>query len=456
MKLSLITFAVAFASTVQADPIHVAVQSNQVNEVRALLKASPRLASARDGSGATPLHYAIDNREIVELLLEGSTELNAVNKTGETALHLALVHGQTNTAALLISRGATVDIFSAAALGETRLVTSMIQSNGSLVKTSGPFGATPLHWAAGRGNSAIVKLLLARNADAKARDASGRIALHWAALYGRADTAATLLNAHPSLLDLPDPNNDTALQFAASFGAMSVVDLLLSCGARVNIRESSGSTALHHAARSGYVPIAEMLLTKGAAINDKNLLGNTPLHNAVLNERKEMALFLLSRKADPSLKNKEGQTPLDLASGELGAAMVAQLGPEHDLLSFYWALQHGATNTVTTILQRKLSMLRYQDNRLPPPLHVAARNGHCVVAEMLLAKGADVNGRNTTGQTPLHLAAAGGYKPLVELLLTRGASINARDTKGTTPLGAAVKAKQIEIIKLLRQKGARD
>jgi ankyrin repeat protein len=60
------------------------------------------------------------------------------------------------------------------------------------------------------------------------------------------------------------------------------------------------------------------------------------------------------------------------------------------------------------------------------------------VAELLLAKGADVNTKDKYGSTPLHHAVSKGYKDLAKLLIASGADVNARASSGvTTPLGYA-------------------
>ena len=78
------------------------------------------------------------------------------------------------------------------------------------------------------------------------------------------------------------------------------------------------------------------------------------------------------------------------------------------------------------------------------PLHYAAFYGHKVVAELLIAEGADVNAKNgLSGETPLHHAAYGGHKEIVELLIANGADVNAKSEsknrffKGRTPLDSA-------------------
>ena len=49
---------------------------------------------------------------------------------------------------------------------------------------------------------------------------------------------------------------------------------------------------------------------------------------------------------------------------------------------------------------------------------------HLVMAELLLSKGADVNGAAANGATPLYMAAQQGHLAIAELLLSKGAGIN--------------------------------
>ena len=62
------------------------------------------------------------------------------------------------------------------------------------------------------------------------------------------------------------------------------------------------------------------------------------------------------------------------------------------------------------------------------PLHDAVSRGHKEVIELLIAKGADVNAKDSTfGRTLLHIAAREGHKEIVELLLAKGVDVNAKD-----------------------------
>lgn len=67
------------------------------------------------------------------------------------------------------------------------------------------------------------------------------------------------------------------------------------------------------------------------------------------------------------------------------------------------------------------------------PLHLAARNGHSRVVEILLAAGIDVNVQ-TPGGSALHEAALCGKDAVVRILLSSGADLGATDSHGRTPI----------------------
>ena len=83
-------------------------------------------------------------------------------------------------------------------------------------------------------------------------------------------------------------------------------------------------------------------------------------------------------------------------------------------------------------------------------LHVSCKNGHLVVAQRLLAAGAEVGTCSTDcGYTPLHLAAHRGRCLVMHLLIGEGANVNARLSDGSTPMHLAAETGRLEAVRIL-------
>lgn len=75
-------------------------------------------------------------------------------------------------------------------------------------------------------------------------------------------------------------------------------------------------------------------------------------------------------------------------------------------------------------------------------------------AQLLLSKGADVNGKGKGGDTALLIAAGLGWSDGARLFLGRGASVNAQNAAGETPLIRAVMIHDITTVRALTEAGA--
>lgn len=84
---------------------------------------------------------------------------------------------------------------------------------------------------------------------------------------------ASLTNPHPMFGSLP-------LEWAALNGRKEIVAALLDRGAPVNGRSREGYTALHGAGFLGHADIVDLLIQRGADINFPSNSGETPLHSA--------------------------------------------------------------------------------------------------------------------------------------------------------------------------------
>ena len=90
------------------------------------------------------------------------------------------------------------------------------------------------------------------------------------------------------------------------------------------------------------------------------------------------------------------------------------------------------------------------------PLHLAAFFGHAKIAELLIARDADVlaRSRNANGNTPLHAALAGNHTFVAGVLIGHGGDVNAADAQGWRPLHLAAASNNMDAIDALIAQGA--
>jgi ankyrin repeat protein len=250
----------------------------------------------------------------------------------------------------------------------------------------------------------------------------------------------SMLDEKPWLANARDIDNVTA----AALNAKGITDYRI------------GWTALHSAANKGHKDVASLLIAKGADVNATDERDYTPLNIAALNGRKEVAELLIANRALLNPVDVKGLSPLHYAAsaGNLEIAkMLIDKGAQVNAQSRDYTQEAGwVTVSGTTVSARNVSSRRIIEGRTP--LHLAARNGHKEIAELLIAKGANVNMRDNYGSTALHWAAANNNKPVAEALLSKGAEINARSNNGAIPLHTAAMWGNRDLAEFLVAKGA--
>ncbi|TWW70504.1 Caskin-2 [Takifugu flavidus] len=197
----------------------------------------------------------------------------------------------------------------------------------------------------------------------------------------------------------------SALHHAALTGTTELLSALLEAQATVDIKDSNGMRPLHYAAWQGKAESVLTLLRSGASVNGASVDGHIPLHLAAQYGHYRVSEMLLQHQSNPCLVNKAKKTPLDLAC-EFGRVQVAQL-----LLS---------SNMVVALLEGERK--EQTDSAFTTPLHLAARNGHKDIIELLLKASIDIN-KTTKSGTALHEASLYGKTEVVRLLLDVGPSV---------------------------------
>ena len=243
---------------------------------------------------------------------------------------------------------------------------------------------------------------------------------------------------------------------AAKAGDIEAVKQHLAAGSDVNTKDIDGETPLHRAASSGCREVAVLLITEGADVNAKDNYTRTPLHEAAGWGHKEFVALLITNGATINVKRRSGGTPTPLDSAEraikhyshrsnYSPEKIAALRETAKFLrkngaktsnwlkageSIYLAAEAGHIEAVKKHLDMGTDV-NLKDDLQMTPLHYADTKK---ITELLIAKGADVDGMGVHGLTCLHYAARRGHKEIAELLIAKGANVNAKNDRGETPL----------------------
>ena len=186
--------------------------------------------------------------ELQWLLDTDSTLALARDHNGVSVLMTALYYRKPDMVQLLRSLVPELDIFEAAALGDTQALQQFLESGADVAARSSD-GFTLLHLAAFFNQPAIARLLLDNGAEvnAVAGNSSRVCPLHSAVACGAVEIVKLLLE-NGADANAGQQGGWTALQAAARHGNQEMVDLLLQHGADPEQAADDGQTAISMAA----------------------------------------------------------------------------------------------------------------------------------------------------------------------------------------------------------------
>jgi uncharacterized protein len=185
--------------------------------------------------------------------------------------------------------------------------------------------STMSHWAMAQTDSQIatitkaatlddvreVKTLIDKGMSPNQKDPRNMPILMIAIQENSVKTVDYLINAKGIDLNQPNMSNETPLMFAALYGQLSLVKILVD-QKQVPVNRS-GWTPLHYACTNGNYDIALFLLDKGAAVDALSPNETTPLMMAIRAGNIQLARLLLDRGADIRLRNQQGYSAIDAA-----------------------------------------------------------------------------------------------------------------------------------------------
>uniref|UniRef100_A0A452ICE8 Kinase D interacting substrate 220 n=2 Tax=Gopherus agassizii TaxID=38772 RepID=A0A452ICE8_9SAUR len=316
----------------------------------------------RNENGQTPLMLAAEqgNLEIVQELLKKGANCNLEDADNWTALISAAKEGYVDIVEELLNCNVNLEhrdmqysiypIIWAAGRGHSDIVHLLLQ-HGAKVNCSDKYGTTPLIWAARKGHLECVKYLLQMGADVDqegaclayvvkilntltfcyAPDRYGDTVLIGAVRGGHVEIVRALLHKYADI-DIRGQDSKTALYWAVEKGNATMVRDILQCNPDTEMCTKDGETPLIKATKMRNIDIVELLLDKGAKVSAIDKKGDTPLHIAIRGRSRKLAELLLRNPKDGRLlyrPNKAGETPYNIDCNHQKSILTQIFGARH-------------------------------------------------------------------------------------------------------------------------------
>ena len=236
----------------------------------------------------------------------------------------------------------------------------------------------------------------------------GYNSLHYACFGDSIEVASYIIALYP---DLPSKDTDTPYQYtycAVAGNSPRIVKLLLDNGVNLNSPKNSTDNPLQYAIKRKDITSLKYLLQ--AKRLQKSPFYYTPLMLAVINSEPEAFKLLLENGTDPSVRAQDGQTALSLNCFFL-----------RDL------------NVTKMICDKLMNVDIPEDINDSAAVHWICISGSVPIAEMILAKGINVNRFDKEGNTgPYYLidkTSENDQLKIMDLLYQHGLNLDLRFNK---------------------------
>ena len=462
-------------------PLHVAVRSGQVEDVRKVLDEQVVNVNCLNSKHETPLHLAcsLRHRDIEVLLIafgadpfikdsDGDTAyhrcseeitdlMNKIfhhnnlwingpdNTNGDTLLHSAVRQGDlANAQRLILKQNSLVNdinvsyetpLHLACAFGYEPIV-HLLVTNGADMYKRDCYNNAPIHRAVAKGHVEIANLLIATfSCDPKVLTGyQGRTLLHFASAVGNIELITTIIEVYEISPLATDAIGQTPLHVAACHGQEEVVSLLITkYNSPVDCRSSYNITPLHLACYCGHISCIKRLIIlcvhkAGVSFHDHANITHS-MHVAALAGHKDIVETLINEfQCDPHGKGCDGMSLLHCACirghTKLAEMLITEfklnpcLADDSGNTPLHMACFCGREELARLLITKYNCPVDVKNEHDMTPLHIVCFYGHINAAKMFIREcKADLSARNYQKNTPMHIAAFRGHKDIVETLI---------------------------------------
>ncbi|MBA3238406.1 MAG: ankyrin repeat domain-containing protein [Parachlamydiaceae bacterium] len=397
-----------------ASAVVITVQQKNMPCLKMLIQAKANLESDKVERSPLMAAMSMDHYKYAQELLKGGAKVD-----GNFVVKVPLENGQE----LEISNE-TTPLINAVHFG-LKYVILLLNSNAKIDLTDKSVGSA-IHYAAGQGESEVLKELISRKANINLVSVWGYTPIQLAKKTNQHECVEILRNAGAK-----EDDDYRLVQITAMFEAIEKADLETLCPLLknkdiLNVINEQGHTPIIAAIKNENADCLKELIKAGADKNKKSLSEMSPVYYCVIMKQLECLQILIDEKAD-----------LNSCCNNISPCYIAAQLNEHESLSklikaganFELAEANGAT-----------------------PLYKASSEGSNECVKVLISNGAKVD-VEVNGYTPVYLASEKGFTNILEMLLKANAPVECKNLKNSPLFRSAALGKH-ESVKLLIQFGA--
>ena len=441
----------------------LAVKSGRTALVKQLAKGGS-LLNISDKQGRTAAHYAViyDNPESLKLLLKHGANPNVADNVGKTLLDLWSIHRNAKILTILQDAGVYTDLFQAVHADDRAAVESLL-AKGADAKAKNADGKVAFTVAFEAEHYSLAAILLAAMSGINSRDNRSWTPLNLAIL---ADDWQLVKKFMREGADVFTGRRQNALDVADLMQEMPrLIKIIVALKGVDHISGMYGRTLLMHAAETGNLEAVKLLFEKYNA--DLHVQSKQEENATSLAARKnniEVVKYLIEKGGNPNICGDFSHTPLMVFSNNGDVEMVAYLlahGADPNIKTKYEGISammlavYSGNFAVTKLLVENDADVNIQNRYGNTPLMWAMRWKKSKIGKFLLKKGADLNLRNElTGNTALMSAVADGSVEAVVFLVERGTDLSIKNNYGETALDMAKAGRNKEILATLQAASA--
>ncbi|KAM6483952.1 ankyrin repeat-containing domain protein [Trichoderma sp. SZMC 28011] len=421
-ELSLVTWLLEREADVNAtdnlgrSALWYAIKNLRVEVVRELLNWKPQLNNLTT-SGQPLVEIAIEDVEIMRMLLDAGIDMEQPNYNNHTVLNIAVDWKKTDVVRLLVERKANMYhrgnggwnaiMISAWSTADPQILRILADGGANLGDVHPDTGSTPLHFA-----------------------------MAWD------EELAKIILEYRKSIDLEKRNNygRTPLLYACGEDNEDCIELLIKAGADVNAEDQWGWTVLSLVARRGLKAcVTDLLLAQPDLVIDATgKTKGTALMVSCRSLNREMATKLLAHGADANISVKE----LSYNSTAIKSACI----PWKEL---YDTKKDEMDGIISELIANGADVNAVGGCNIYNAICAASFAGFASTINLLLDKGASAQDPDPLGRLPIHYAAANGVKNFEAIALVHKGDILVRDRAGKNALHWAAQFGNVKTIEAI-------